>query len=265
MSSKSNEPHTAKVLENNALTEIEPLQYEILKVIQQSEEPIGSLTLQLELSGDGIAVSSATIGRYLKELDFKGFTVRDSNKGRMLTELGRSVLAQMQKSKISSELHASIRHSVSASSYDDLIKIYRVRQAIEQEAVCEAMEHPLSQEQSERIRRTIVSYKQSVTDEVEFIDPALDFHMSIAECTRNRFLEAMLRMLIFEQKVLEDSFEALITREHGLEYSWEHETIYKAMLRGDKDSAVELMNRHFTTMINQLQVEKASKYTPTSM
>ncbi|MDL2293311.1 FCD domain-containing protein [Ruminococcaceae bacterium OttesenSCG-928-D13] len=219
-----------------------------------SHQPVGCTTLQLELEKMGLRVSSATVGRTLKQLDHVGLTERDSNRGRRLTGAGASALAQLDRMSTGEALHRNLQASVRAN-YGDLIQVYRVRRALETLSVRQAIENEPTRHQLDRIRQTITSYRHQLRESANFIDPALDFHVRIAECADNRFLEAMLKMLVFEQKCIEDGFENLVTRDYGTRYSGEHEDIFKAMLAKDARRAALLMGKHFDTIIGQLRQE----------
>lgn len=60
----------------------------LLSEIQKQKEPLGSWSLNALLAKQGVCVSTATIGRYLKVMDSDGLTIRKSNQGRIITEKG---------------------------------------------------------------------------------------------------------------------------------------------------------------------------------
>lgn len=72
----------------------------LVKLINSKNGPVGSWTLKEDFEKLGILYGTATIGRYLKMLDSKGFTIQKSNQGRILTEGGGSNGCQSLKTAL---------------------------------------------------------------------------------------------------------------------------------------------------------------------
>src|ERR1017187_3203297 len=70
------------------------LETHVLELLQGNPQGVGSGALLLHLLDLEIVVSQPTISRLLKLLDHRGLTQKVSNKGRALTALGTSWLAQ---------------------------------------------------------------------------------------------------------------------------------------------------------------------------
>ena len=60
-------------------TQEELMGFLLLKKIAHNQGPVGSWTLNELLEKQGISCSTATVGRYLKLLDSKGYAIRKSN------------------------------------------------------------------------------------------------------------------------------------------------------------------------------------------
>lgn len=71
-------------------TQNDVVTYLLARMIGKSESPVGAWTLKEELEQSGINYGTATVGRYLKELDSRGMTEQRSNQGRILTEDGKN-------------------------------------------------------------------------------------------------------------------------------------------------------------------------------
>lgn len=73
------------------------ISYLLLRFIADKDEPAGSWVLREDLLSFGIDCSTATIGRYLKELDYREYTVQKSNQGRVLTPIGQAHLEELEE------------------------------------------------------------------------------------------------------------------------------------------------------------------------
>lgn len=220
-------------------------EFVIMHIIGENRGPIGSWEMKIVLNDYEAELSTASIGRYLKELDSKGMTEAVSNKGRVLTEKGRAVLAEKEENIRTAMLHNNIREAVEITQGSQLVQLYSVREALEIEAVREAVKCA-SDEELGQLSATIDAYYECIEKDENFTDPALQFHVVLAEISQNRFLEAILKMLIYEQKRIEAKFEILVTREmeQGRTYAREHEKILQALLERNEKKASELMAVH---------------------
>lgn len=63
----------------------------LVRQIGHRTGPVGSWTLKEELDSMGIAYGTATVGRYLKMLDYKGYTIHKGNQGRILSDEGKKM------------------------------------------------------------------------------------------------------------------------------------------------------------------------------
>ena len=68
------------------------LEYNLLNIIEDSVFPMGSNALALKLRGQNITVSAPTVGRSLASLEGEGLLISVENRGRVISEEGKSVL-----------------------------------------------------------------------------------------------------------------------------------------------------------------------------
>ena len=230
---------------------IEVIKYLMLRLINEKSTGIGAWDVQARLQDMGIQLSTATAGRYLKELDTDGYTNKISNKGRVLTEKGTERLEALDMTVTSSIMHKNVQESVIGSEYKDLIDIYAVRIGIENEAVKLCCRYATDEELA-NIEKLVLEYEQLAEKGEDFMDASLDFHVSIARATRNKFMESFLTMLIFEQKRIELGLKKLTTRDEGKLFSSQHADIYKSICRRDEKKAVELMQDHFKSIMDSM-------------
>ena len=235
----------------------------LVKLINSKNGPVGSWTLKEDFEKLGILYGTATIGRYLKMLDSKGFTIQKSNQGRILTEGGIQWLSKLEDSLARAEVQSQSAQAFKIDKYSDLIDLMKARRAIEIATVRLAALNA-SEDEIRQLRKTINIYYRYIAQKKDFVEPALDFHSIIADMSHNRFMKAILEMLFFEEKRMEDNMEQLETRERGNTYVIEHDDITRAIEDRDADLAARLMAKHMDGILEavEYQVKKMEKSTP---
>ena len=226
----------------------------LVRQIGHRTGPVGSWTLKEELDSMGIAYGTATVGRYLKMLDYKGYTIHKGNQGRILSDEGKKWLSDMEDSLNRAEVRNESSKALQVNKYSDLIDLMKARKAIEVETVRLAAIHA-TQEEITELRKSINIYYRFITEKKDFVEPALDFHGIIADMSHNRFMKAILEMLIFEEKQIEDNIDQLETRKRGNTYVIEHDDITRAIEERNPDLAAELMDRHMEGILEAVEYQ----------
>ena len=226
----------------------------LVRPIGHRTGPVGSWTLKEELDSMGIAYGTATVGRYLKMLDYKGYTIHKGNQGRILSDEGKKWLSDMEDSLNRAEVRNESSKALQVNKYSDLIDLMKARKAIEVETVRLAAIHA-TQEEITELRKSINIYYRFITEKKDFVEPALDFHGIIADMSHNRFMKAILEMLIFEEKQIEDNIDQLETRKRGNTYVIEHDDITRAIEERNPDLAAELMDRHMEGILEAVEYQ----------
>lgn len=221
--------------------------YLLLQFIDERNEPVGSGVLREDLLSIGIDCSTATIGRYLKELDYLDYTVQQSNMGRIITPGGKAYLKDMNERLERSCIQTEFSKTMKVTEYSELIDLLDARRALETEAArlaaCNANEKDIA-----RLMETVSAHQDTVKRNQDPTNVALDFHAVVAEISHNRFISSILNMLIYEEKKLEGKMETLVTRERGRIYVREHALIAQAIEERDEDRAASLMSEHIATL-----------------
>ena len=241
-------------------TQNDVVTYLLARMIGKSESPVGAWTLKEELEQSGINYGTATVGRYLKELDSRGMTEQRSNQGRILTEDGKKWLAKVSGNVARAQMHNESSKALRVNKYSDLVDLIQARKAIEVEAVRLAVANATAQE-GEALKKSVLIHYRYVAENRDPTEPALDFHMVVADMSHNRFIKAMLDMLFFEERQIENNMEQLVTRERGDAYVVEHDDITNAIEARDEELAVQLMERHIDALLNAVreQIEKMAE------
>lgn len=221
--------------------------YMILRLIAEKNEPMGCGILREELIPAGVKCSTATIGRYLRELDCLEYTVQRSNMGRVITPGGRAYLRNMDEKLERTKIQTELSKAVKVTEYGELIDLLDARKALETEAARLASMNA-TEADMERLMQSVTEHKDTVSHNEDPTDVALDFHAVVAEISHNRFINSILSMLIYEEKKIESRMEFLVTRERGRIYVKEHEKIAQAIQARDADLAARLMNEHIAVL-----------------
>ena len=243
--------------------EIDTVLFLLVKLIGSKEGPAGSWTLKEDFEKIGIVYGSATIGRYLKMLDSRGYTVQKGNQGRLLTGEGQEWLRTMEENLERARIRKQSSEALQINQYSDLIDSMKARKAIEIETVRLAAENA-SEQEIRQLRKTINVYYRYIAEKKDFVDPALDFHSIIADMSHNRFMKAILEMMFFEEKKIENTITQLKTREQGNIYVIEHDDITTAIEERNPDLAAELMSKHMdgileTVILQVRHMEESGK------
>ena len=240
------------------MTRMDMVNYLLLRCISEKDEPVGSWILKEKINDYGINCSTATIGRYLKELDHSGYTVQIGNQGRVLTSAGKVCLTDIENSIEHITMHKQLALDIQITEYDELIDLLNVRKILETEASRLAAINATDDE-IKRLRNSLEIHRKYIEDNQDPTDPALDFHAIVAEICHNKFISALLNVLIFEEKRIESVFETLITRERGGVYVQEHDKIIEAIEARNPRAAASLMREHIQELIEAI-IEQAYKH-----
>ncbi|CAH0121557.1 hypothetical protein PAE9249_04088 [Paenibacillus sp. CECT 9249] len=238
-------------------------EYLVLKYLKQTDEPVGSWVLKVMLGLKGVELSTATIGRLLKELDAKGFTKLVGAQGRVITSEGIHY-AKFQSERIERErLQARLMMAAIPQSLDELIDLLHARKALECETARLAALRA-NKKDIEELEVSLKKHEEVVKGKIDPTDIALDFHIKVAKASYNRFLIASLDILIYEELKLESQIAQLITRERGEEYLLQHISIVDAIKQKNAQEAERLMGVHIETLIGAIK-EQAEGYEGTQM
>lgn len=233
-------------------TRTDMLHYLMMLIMQEKDEPLGSWALKAELENYAVECSTATVGRYLKELDSREFTLQKGNLGRVPTPAGLAWLENMDERLARSRMRDEVGKAVQVNKYEELLDLLYTRQILETETARLAAQYA-TEEDLARLRGSLSSHKSSIDENKDPTDPALDFHAVVAEISHNKFMSALLNLLFFEERRIESVFDTLVTRERGRAYVQEHEAITKAIAARQPDEAAELMNKHIQVLLDAIE------------
>ena len=114
---------------------------QVLEIIRDVKEPVGSWNLVDMLERRGYSISSASIGRILHRLESLGYVESQANKGRILTTDGLKAIDR-SKTILSIDRHKNdLEKLVNSRVLDEFIMVLQARKAIERETARLAAAH----------------------------------------------------------------------------------------------------------------------------
>lgn len=232
--------------------------YLLMRCLRDNDGAVGSWTLKAHLEAAGLDCSTATVGRHLKDLDSRELTIRQSNQGRVLTPLGLARLERYEESLARAVFSDAVSDALRVNRFDELVDLLHTRKAIETEMARWAAERYVDADR-DVLMRALGAHRDCIDRNLDPTDTALDFHSALARLSHNKFMIAILDMLIHEEKRIELLFTDLVTRERGKAYVADHALIAEAILRRDGETAAQLMNRHMTKICNDIIVQAEEK------
>ncbi|WP_020614852.1 FadR/GntR family transcriptional regulator [Paenibacillus daejeonensis] len=239
-------------------TRVETIEYLLLQYLLKNLEPVGSWVLKVVLDEKNVAVSTATIGRILKDTDAKGYTRLVGAQGRVITEDGISYVEEQTNRLERERLQKNLIHAAQPENLQELLDVLHARKALE----CETSR--LAAERADHaalaaLKEHLECHEQCVTERADPSRAALDFHATLAKASGNKFLIAALDILFFEQWRLESQIHELITRKRGAGYAHQHRSIVEAIMQADADEAERLMKMHMQVVIDDVNQQIASE------
>ncbi len=233
-------------------TKEEAVQYLLLKHLLNTDEPVGSWVLKVMLELKGIEVGTATVGRYLKNLDSKNYTKLVGTQGRIITSKGAAFIRKKVEEVERERLQKRLMEAAQPQNYKELLDLLRTRKVLECESARLAA---IRAEPSdfEIFEASMKKHEESVLNNIDPTSTALDFHRRVTEASKNRFLMASLDILIYEELKLESQLTDLIVRERGKEYALQHRAIIDAIKRRNENEASYLMGVHLDELIKAVE------------
>jgi GntR family L-lactate dehydrogenase operon transcriptional regulator len=223
----------------------------ILKYLLKKNGPVGSWVLKVMLELKNVIVSTATIGRFLKNLDAKGYTDLVGAQGRVITSQGAAYITELSEKVRIEQLQKKMMDAAQPKDFQELLDLMRTRKVLE----CETARLAATRANSANIKaleRTIIRHEMCLENHSDPTAPALDFHGKVAEASNIRFLIASLEIMVHDELNLGSQLVE-ITRERSAEYALQHRLIAEAIKKGNADEAENQMRSHMDAMIADLE------------
>lgn len=221
----------------------------ILKIIENSDCPLGSGIISEQLKIYGFDVSEATVGRTLRELDLNGYTEKVGFRGRTLTKKGKNRLKELEQEYELKQYGNELIDLLKVEKKNELIDILIARKAIERELARLAAAN--AEDEDIRILQNIVnSHDMHIDDYMAGAIDDVKFHKHIAKMSKNRILEAAMD-LIRQQGQLSPVL-GYIRKKVKSNIVSDHKEILKAISQRKPDDAEKAMVKHIENLIRDV-------------
>jgi len=221
-------------------------EYQILKIIGDSEAPLGSGAISEKLKALDKDISEATIGRYLRSLDSRGLTEKTGFQGRCLTDAGKKALKEHEQDQdLQIKTHYMMRLA-RAGAKEELLHILIARRAIEKET-CRLAAEKVSEGDLKTLQGIINRHLEHVQSGMSGAREDMEFHKTIAKIGGNKFLAAALD-LIRQNGQLSPVLQ-YIREKVGSTVVTDHKKILKALEKRDPAEAEQAMSAHMENVI----------------
>ncbi|KGR89659.1 hypothetical protein CD30_16025 [Ureibacillus massiliensis 4400831 = CIP 108448 = CCUG 49529] len=220
-----------------------------LNCLANSDKPLGTWILKERMEELGVSISLASVGRLLKEMDRLELTEKKNSLGRILTEVGFLELERMKSLVERQQIEHEVKEATDAENPQDIIDLLKVRLLIEPEIIKQIVGHA-SIEDIQLLQETVCVHDKYVREKIEVNTLPMSFHSIVSDLSCNRFLGAMLKLLIHEELKLEEKFPDIAQKLRQAHHLDEHKLILDAILSRDSEKASYYSKMHIQKLID---------------
>lgn len=225
-------------------------EYITLKIIANSDSPIGSGVLSEKLISEGFDVSEATAGRILRDLDKKGFTEKVGFRGRILTDLGNERLQKLQQEKEINHYSNEFLNVVRVRKKEELLDVLIARKVIEKELARLAAPKTTDKD-IQTLNRIVSSHEKHFDDIVKGAEDDLKFHKYISNLAGNRVLDAAMDLIRQDGQL--SPILGFIRKKVKSTVVSDHKKIVDALAAKDPERAEKAMTEHIDSLIKDVK------------
>lgn len=213
----------------------------ILNLMQKSGVPVGAVFLS-----ERLGIPPATIGRALSSLEKEGYIEKVSNKGRQLTDKGKSYLQDKKNWKHKLNTASKLLDFVESISKERLLEILQVRQLLEDMTVELACKNASEQELHE-LDKIMLDYTYDLRYGGLGNEYDLQLHLKIAEISHNQTIHQILKLILTEKSAY-TKFSSVADSFTNTQLI-QHDEIVQAIKSRDVSRAKLAMSRHINKII----------------
>lgn len=237
------------------------VEYRILQQAAAQDMPIGAGFLFNTLQKDnGPILSEATLGRYLRSLEQKGYLASEHydgrSRGRVITSAGRIRLEELSRNEDRQKCIHAMMELLGENLDRQLRDMLVARKIVEPEMAALAAQS--AKEENLAAIRRILNQMDSLTAAGQSMAPTDGpFHAEIAKASGNSILESILKIARTEQ----DHSQTIeyIIRASGRKTSSDHWNIYMAIKDQNPNKARRIMRQHIINLIQKLDEYEKEK------
>ena len=235
------------------------MEYRILQQAADQGGPIGAGFLFNALQTDNNPIlSEATLGRYLRSLEQRGYLASERYDGR---SRGRVIIAMIaDRISLDDDRQKSIRAVMEllGENLDKQLRDMLVARKIVEPEMAALAAQSATEENMSAIRRILNQMDQLTAAGQSMAPTDGPFHAEIAKASGNSILESILKIARTEQ----DHSQTIeyIIRACGHKNSSDHWSIYRAIKDHNPNKARKIMRQHIINLIQKLdEYEKEKK------
>lgn len=229
------------------------LVYEVLSYIKEEGKAAGAGSVQRRLKTRGYSIAEASVGRLLREMEYAGLLVKESNLGRSISPQGEEKLRDLEAARWQGNWAQEFFSGSGSSDKEHLTELLIARRPVEIEVARLASENATNEEIGE-LRRIVDQHEQMAKAGKPISHLDTEFHQYLAKISHNSILEALVELL---RKKQEDATELEGIRRHAGNISNdEHRKIFEAVEQHDVELAILAMKRHLNNLMHTLEEKK---------
>lgn len=221
----------------------------LLRLISESDAPIGQGALTFALRAHGIHVSVPTVGRRLQDLEFTGHVRKASVDGRVITEAGRAALQRWDSDARLRESAEALVRAARRSEKKDILDLLFTRRVLEREAAALAAAHATPRVIDE-LGRILDRQEAGIEAGGLAIDADVAFHLGVADASKNPLLRSLIALLRDHGR-----YNAIVTSMRSLvgsRFVVDHRRVLAAIRARDARAAHDAMDDHLASLAEDL-------------
>jgi len=226
------------------------LDYAILRTLQSSRQPMGSLSLYYLLRDRGHDVSAPTIGRRLRDLERMNLLGKSTVEGRIITPAGVRLLQKAAQGEQSRARAHKLLRALDGKTEKDIIDQLTVRRIVEVESAGLAALHA-SRASIAKLEEIVRNQRQSVAKGRMGVGEDVDFHEVLAKASGNRIIFTIVHLLRSQEWL--NYVVTEIRTKVGTGLVVDHEKIISALKERDASTARKAMERHLNELIADVE------------
>ena len=227
------------------------IEYHVLRILAESDGPVGCARLRLALRSVGWPVSEAKSGRLLRHLDESGFTRTVATKGgRVLLPAGRARLRDLERLRTTRKRHGEILRTVALKDLTSLRDLLVARRALERETARLAATRA-SVLELDQLEALVARHNAALANgEATELSLGIEIHGMVARLAGNRMIASMLDLILHQVSLWD--LEAAILRVRRATSPRDHYQLLAALRRHDSGAAEAAMVAHLDRILDEV-------------
>lgn len=223
------------------------LEYPVLKIMSESEGPLGAGAVGEKLAEQQISMSEAGIGRLLRTLRQEGLLDRVGFQGHIISESGKERLKKLEDSHNVGEALKLMLSRTGPLKDHNLVDLLIARRALEREAAYQAALSATDKE-IDNLGKIISSQYEEMEKNKKYADLSSSFHQEIVNISHVPILRTLYDFLGLTVQLQDFFIGTFKMFNEPLNVS--HEKVFDAIRKRDPERAADLMGEHLTVVIN---------------